>query len=223
MVADGKAKSEIDSWNVEHLKLSCGHADGGNTPRSIGSISAYKQGYWPIFWLDADNTYESWHCIEAFALKRRNPSADILAMKRSMYLRDKSEPLPLADVDRNGEHVDMSCYVFYPSSFRILPFLSLLPNAFGICGDEFMLQAIRSAGMKIVGTSYLDQSIQPSVNYFAHQYEFGYKYYGIEMPPALLRDYQNGWRNAKTRDQRMSEACKKTSIEELFQLTGLHF
>lgn len=40
LVADGFPRREIDAWDADHLTLSRSHADFGNTPRSVGSMSA---------------------------------------------------------------------------------------------------------------------------------------------------------------------------------------
>ena len=82
LVADGHARPEISGWAVQHLILPQAHGDDGNTPRCLGSLSAMKQGFDVITYLDADNWYypnhidASWHCTGRPArrfVRRRGP------------------------------------------------------------------------------------------------------------------------------------------------------
>lgn len=212
-IADGLPNKDIDQWDIEHLILPKGNTDGGNTPRSIGSIYACNQGYWPIFYLDVDNYYEPWHVVEALKLKAKNPKADVLAMKRQMILKTKDYSFPISEQDSSGKHVDTSCYVFYPSSFRVLPFMGMLPQTFGGIGDQFLLQEIHNQGLSIVSSSYQNITIRPSVIYNAHKYSCAYEHFGITPPTEGMRDLH-------LLDNELTQAFENLSLKDFQNLTG---
>jgi hypothetical protein len=62
LVCDGDILPQIElSTNVQVLQLPRAHADFGNTPRAIGSVSAIAQDFDAIAYLDSDNWYETGH------------------------------------------------------------------------------------------------------------------------------------------------------------------
>ncbi len=168
MVADGDARHQLDAWDIDHLVLPVSHRDNGNTPRCMGAISAMNRGYWPIMFLDADNWFRPWHVRLVLDLKERHPSADVLAMARQCVLPDGT-PIPgPPDEDLCLQHVDTSCFVFYPSAFRALAYWGMMPPYLGPVCDRFVLDAIRQLGLTIAGT------MRPSVVFTAH-YGWAYK------------------------------------------------
>ena len=70
MVADGFPNDSVSSWDCEHIILPSSHADNGNSPRAIGSISAMNQGYQLLLMLDADNWFCANHVSEALRVPR---------------------------------------------------------------------------------------------------------------------------------------------------------
>lgn len=174
-VADGFPSSDIDCWDVDHIKLPQSHADNGNTPRCLGAISAINLGYWPILFLDADNWYRPWHLRSVFDLKVRHPSADVLAMARECVLPDGTPVGSVPDEDLLLRHLDTSCFVFYPSAFRAIPLWGTMPVYLGPVCDRFMLAAIKHLGLQIAGTQV------PSVVFTAH-YSWAYQALNLPVP-----------------------------------------
>src|SRR5205814_1150110 len=70
MVADGYPREEVNAWNARHVVLPLAHADGGSTPRAVGSILADAEGYDFIAYLDADNWYAPGHIASLLELHR---------------------------------------------------------------------------------------------------------------------------------------------------------
>src|SRR5271166_697694 len=58
LVADGFPRPDLVPPAAQHIQLPRAHADNGNTPRAIGSISAIGEGFDAIAYLDADNWHE---------------------------------------------------------------------------------------------------------------------------------------------------------------------
>jgi len=175
MVADGHPRAELDGWEIDHLVLPHEHADNGNTPRCAGALSAMNRGYWPILFLDADNYYRPWHTQAIAKLRLRFPQADVLAMGRELVLPDGTPVPGLPEEDLRIEHVDTSCYVFYPSAFRVLGLWGLMPPYLGPICDRFIFEAIHQLGFSIAGTR------EASVVFSAH-YSWAYRAAGREVP-----------------------------------------
>ena len=202
MVADGHARPEIDGWDVEHITLPNAHGDNGNTPRCVGAISAINQGYWPILLLDADNWFQPWHLTTVVALRQRHPSADVLAMGRECALPDGT-PIPgLLEEDLGLRHVDTSCYVFYPSAFRVLSLWGMMPTYMGPICDRFIRQSITDYGLVMAGTH------QPSVVFTAH---YSWAYQALDRPvPDDVHDVD--WARLRAH----------FDPDDVFRRTGLH-
>ena len=202
MVADGHPQAAIDTWDVDHITLPRAHGDNGNSPRCIGAISAINQGYWPILFLDADNWFKPWHLKAVVALHRRHPRADVLAMGRECALPDGT-PIPgIPEEDLKHRHVDTSCYVFYPSAFRVLPLWGMMPSYLGPVCDRFIREAIASYGFVLAGTHV------PSVVFTAH---YSWAYRALERPvPDDVHDVD--W----------ARLWNQFDAAEVYSRTGLH-
>lgn len=202
MVADGHPRCEVAGWDVDHIPLPQAHADNGNTPRCLGAISAINQGYWPILFLDADNWFQPWHMNSVMALRQRHPRADVLAMGRECALPDGTLIQGVPEEDLGLRHVDTSCYVFYPSAFRVLPLWGMMPTYLGPICDRFIREAISDYGLVVAGTH------QPSVVFTAH-YSWAYQALGRSVPDDV---HDVDWSRLKAHfDQ-----------SEILSRTGLH-
>lgn len=175
MVADGHPYESVNEWNVDHITLPKSHGDNGNTPRCIGAISAINQGYWPILFLDADNWFQPWHLNTVVKLRQRHPIADVLAMGRVCALPDGTQIPGVPEEDLEHRHVDTSCFVFYPSAFRVLPLWGMMPPYLGPICDRFIRDSIAQFGLILAGTHH------PSVVFTAH-YSWAYKALNRQVP-----------------------------------------
>ena len=202
MVADGHPREEVDEWDVDHIILPMSHGDNGNTPRCVGAISAINQGYWPILLLDADNWFQPWHINTIEKLRQQHPCADVLAMGRVCALPDGSQIPGVPEEDLEHRHVDTSCYVFYPSSFRVLPIWGMMPPYLGPICDRFIKASITELGLVLAGTH------DPSVVFNAH-YSWAYE--------ALSRQVPND-----VHDIDWNQLQSAYNPDEVYQRTGLH-
>ena len=203
MVADGHPRKELEEWAIDHITLPHSHGDNGNSPRCIGAISAINQGYWPILFLDADNYFKPWHLNAVAALKKNNPSADVLAMGRECILPDGT-PIPgVPEEDLNHQHIDTSCYVFYPSAFRVLSLWGMMPTYLGPICDRVIREAIEHHNLVLAGTHV------PSVVFTAH-YSWGYQ--------SLNRPVPND-----VHDIDWASIGDLADFDDIYNRTGLHF
>jgi len=140
MVADGHARSEVATWDVEHLTLSCAHADNGNTPRAIGGLSAQAQDYDAIAYLDADNWFYPDHIAQLVDL-HRSSGAVVCTSGRTIHRLDGSRMF--VDEENDGEkHVDTSCLLMTRAMFRLIPLWALMPRPMSPHCDRVFWQAI---------------------------------------------------------------------------------
>jgi glycosyltransferase involved in cell wall biosynthesis len=179
LVADGFANETIRQWECEHLSLSTSHHDNGNTPRTIGALSAINKGYEVVFFLDADNWFTPNHASEALKLKAKNPGLDIAVSGRQIVLPD-GRLVPTDREDEEKRHVDTSCYAFFESSFSILPFWAMMPSFLSPICDRIMLSAIRAKGFSMAWS-------HKSTLYFTSNYRQHYINAG-QVPPDKTND-----------------------------------
>ena len=145
MVADGFPQTEISNWAVQHIVLAKSHADAGNTPRAIGSLSAMNQDFDAIAYLDADNWYYPNH-LEAMIKLHQQTGEAVCTASRTIHRLDGSL------IGADGEYdkynlVDTSCFFFTRPAFRLLPAWAMMPRqlrfrfAIGSCAisSDFLL------------------------------------------------------------------------------------
>lgn len=173
LVADGFAQDWIDTEPVRHLRLDRAHADYGNTPRGVAALLAASEGHAPIVLLDADNWLEPQHvelCLRAAAA-----DTDFVVARSQLRRPDESiMPIPVAP---SWEHVDTSCFAFFPGSYQALALWALMPAQMSALGDRVFWAALKSRGL--TGVAITDP---PTVNYHC-LWESYYRALG-ETPPA---------------------------------------
>lgn len=175
LVADGSPRPEVSDWAVQHVILSKSHADGGNTPRAIGSLSAMNQGFDAIAYLDADNWYYPGH-VEAMIELHKQTGAAVCTASRTIHRLDGSLMFVDSDDSDGCNHVDTSCFFLTKPAFRLLPIWAMMPTQLGPICDRVIWDLIRSLGLQYA------HSPEPTVA-FRTQYEIHYQYVG-ETPPA---------------------------------------
>lgn len=147
-VGDGMRNSLIDEFDAIHLSLPVNSADNGNTPRCLGALMAASLGHDPIFFLDADNYFLGDHIHEALALKKLDPSLDVIFSGRIILLDDGSKFAP-APEDRMRLFADTSTMCFFRSSYRALGLWGLIPKALSPICDRIIYESISSMGLSV--------------------------------------------------------------------------
>lgn len=173
LVADGYPQDWIDSQGVRHLRLDRSHGDFGNTPRGVAAILAASEGFAPIMMLDADNWLEPKH-VEV-CLRAAGPETDFV-VARSQLRRPDESILPIQG-QAPPEHVDTSCFAFFPGSYHTLATWALMPQQMSPVGDRIFWSALKARGLKGVAVEN-----PPTVNYHCI-WEVIYRMLGEEPPP----------------------------------------
>ncbi len=106
LIGDGRGHDDIDDWNCQHVRLSDCHSDYGDTPRSIGTVMAFAQGYDYLCWLDADNWLEPDHVEAALACS----TTAVVTMPRHLYWPD-GRPIGVCDESNGRDFNDTNCYL----------------------------------------------------------------------------------------------------------------
>ena len=158
VVADGHAQDWIDGEGVRHIRLDRGHADYGNTPRSIGAQLAASEGCDAIAFLDADNWFEPDHAERCAEVALRTDAAVVCA-KRHWVRADGSRIRVRVPEDEDGSHVDTNCFFLSFGAFHTLPRWLLMPKPMAIWCDRFYLASLRQEGLS---EAVVDR---PTVNY----------------------------------------------------------
>jgi len=209
LVADGHPQDWIDSQSVRHLKLDRAHGDFGNTPRGVGAILAASEGFSPIMMLDADNWLEPQHvdvCIRAAATA---PATDFVIAKSHLRRPDESiMPIP---TQAGTEHVDTSCFVFFPGSYQMLPIWALMPQSMSAIGDRVFWAAVRARGLS--GVAVTDP---PTVNYHC-LWETFYRALGESPPPGAKPNIEqkpinDWWLGLSAREQEIATRLSGVSL-----------
>lgn len=150
-VADGFPSAAVASWNCRHIVLPASHADFGNTPRAIGSLSAAAQGFDAVAFLDADNWYKPEH-IQSLVDAYLQSGAEVCASGRDIHRLDGSLLLPGGEPGDGVSHIDTSCMLLTRSAFGLLGFWTLLPRKFAPLGDRLFWAKVKNAGHTIALT-----------------------------------------------------------------------
>lgn len=142
-VADGFPNPLVDRWDARHITLPQAHADGGNIPRVLGSISAFSLGFDAVAFLDADNWFEPDHVKRMVALHAAT-GADVCTASRSMHRLDGSF---MFDDDKNDgrSHVDTSCYFLTRGALPVLARWGLIPRGLANIVDTIYWESILGA------------------------------------------------------------------------------
>jgi hypothetical protein len=151
LVADGFPSTTVASWNCPHIVLPASHADAGNTPRAIGSLSAAALGFDAIAFLDADNWYKPEH-IQSLIDACLQSGAEVCASGRDIHRLDGSLLLPGGERGDGVSHIDTSCMLLTRPAFGLLAFWTLMPRHFAALGDRLFWAKAKNAGHTIALT-----------------------------------------------------------------------
>lgn len=174
LVADGRAEAYVGDWQCQHIILEVNHADYGDTPRAIGSVSAIGQQFDAIAYLDSDNWYAPDH-IETLVGLHAKSGAAVCISNRTMNRLDGSVLGRCLETD--GEmFADTSCLMLTRRAFSLASlWASFHPRLHPIC-DRLMMHAIRNSKLE---RAFVDK---PTVA-FRTAYRGMYRLFGEEPPP----------------------------------------
>lgn len=140
LIGDGKSHDTIDDWHCQHVRLPEAHRDYGDTPRAIGTVMAYTQGYDALCWVDADNWLEPDHVARAVELSQGRL---VVTMPRFLRWPDGSELGVCTESD--GENFnDTNCY-FLPRAYMPFGASWAFKETDPAVGDRHVWNTLRTA------------------------------------------------------------------------------
>jgi glycosyltransferase involved in cell wall biosynthesis len=175
LVADGVDRPEVRAWVAEHVRLPRAHADNGNTPRAIGSLSAMNQGFDAIAYLDADNWYEPGHVERLLQLCREKNAAVAVATRNIHRIDGSFLATDSKSFERHGL-ADTSCLLMTRRAFSLLPLWAMMPKHLSPVCDRVFWSAIVNRGFPYARLE------QPTVC-FRSRYRVHYESLGEVAPP----------------------------------------
>lgn len=164
MVADGHPNPALDAWDIEHLKLPHAHGDNGNTPRTIGGLSALNQGYDAFAYLDADNWYHPDHIQSLVALVQRT-GASVVFSDRFIVSPD-GRMLVNAPEDSQDDFADTSCILHTRQAARLIPVWAMMDQAISPLCDRLLVAVARMFGLRHARSG--QKTLYFESNYSAH-------------------------------------------------------
>jgi glycosyltransferase involved in cell wall biosynthesis len=151
-VADGHPQDEVGSWpGVRHLRLPVSHRDYGNTPRALGSISAFNQGFDAVAYLDADNWYADDHIesLVEICTEHRVPVA--FSARQIVLFTGELYPL-LESAELEGVHIDTNCYLITQDAAWLASAWAMMDPSFAVVGDRLFRRMIDERIPRIAGS-----------------------------------------------------------------------
>jgi len=141
IVGDGHQDKRIDDWQAQHIKLDINHADYGDTPRAIGSLSAIGQGFDAIAYLDADNWYKPNHISSLVKLHQATHAAVCLS-GRTIHRADGTLMGKCGETD--GENfADTSSLFFTRKAFQLASSWATIDPELHAIGDRVVFHLIK--------------------------------------------------------------------------------
>ena len=162
----------INLNDIEIINLPKAHRDYGDTPRFIGSVSAFQRGADAVFWLDDDNWIEPNHAEKMSA--NLTQSRPIATCQRNICTLDGELMGICFEIDPK-EFIDTNCFMIHRSSKSLCSIWWMIQDDQHIFGDKILYKHILEN--KILTTHYQ----KPTVNYRTN-FNFHYQHYGYPIP-----------------------------------------
>jgi hypothetical protein len=159
LIADGYPRPEVASWRTIHLTLPP-HADYGNTPRFIGSVSAESLGYDAIALLDADNWFQPNHLETLLALQSQSGASVVTCARLLIDATDRSV-LGVCRESDGDTFNDTNCYLLTRPAFALFRVWTMADPGRRVLADRLFWEAIKGSRLPRVHSS------APTVNYSA--------------------------------------------------------
>ena len=168
LIGDGKSHDTIDDWDCQHVRLPQAHRDYGDTPRAIGTVMAYTQGYDALCWVDADNWLEPDHVARAVEASHGR----VVTIPR--FLRwPNGDPIDVCTESDGVAFNDTNCY-FVPREYMPLGASWAFKTTDAAVGDRHVWAAFQDAP--------LARSDKATINYTT-TIAFHYLQRGLVPPP----------------------------------------
>ena len=149
------------------------HIDAGNAARAVGSVSAIRQEFDAVAYLDADNWYEPNH-LESLAELHRETGAAVCSSSCDLYRPDGTRLGRCPEVDGDG-FVDTNCLFLTRKAYAAVATWYLMPAGRKLVGDRVVWESILDMGLLRADSDL------PTVGYRT-SYHGHYVHFGVAAP-----------------------------------------
>jgi glycosyltransferase involved in cell wall biosynthesis len=173
MIADGHPRPELADWSVDHIVLPFAHGDVGNTPRSIGAMSALNRGFDAVAYLDADNWLHPEH-VESLVDVVQTHKVPMAFSDRFIVGLDGTF-MQNGHEDDDPNFADTSCILHTMQAARMIPIWAMMDPVLGPIGDKMFVKIARAFGIPFARSDR--RTMFYETNYAAH-----YSRNGLPLP-----------------------------------------
>ena len=174
LVSDGSGSQPLADFEGQFIELQHNHADYGDTPRAIGSLSAAAQGYDAVIYLDADDWILSQH-VQTLVTLQQESGAAVCTAARNLHDLD-GQLLGPCQEDNGVDFAGTGSLMIARSGYALLGTWALMPREFHIVGDRWLWSRIRRHRIK---TARSDMATTAYRTGWPHHYTR----FGREPPP----------------------------------------
>lgn len=203
LVSDGDGPCPIQDFAGQFIQLGHNHNDWGNTPRSIGGLSAAAQGFDAMLWLDQDNWLYPHHVSSLVALHRQTQHP-VCTSSRDLYHLNGQRLGPCQHTD-GVRFVDANCFLLTRPAYGLIAVWSLMPSAWHVCSDVFFFAMIKKQGIQ---TAHFPH---PTMGYTATR-DHLYHSFGVAPPP--------GVKNTEAINQKINDFLRLQKLEGPPKVSG---
>ncbi len=160
----------------QHISLPIAHRDYGDTPRLIGTTSAYSQGFDAVCWLDADCWFEPQHIAMLLDLAKRGV-ASVVTATRTLWRPDGSRMGVCVESD-GANFCDTNCFLVMRDALpAVAPAWGFKPQTQAVVGDRRVWEVAKRLRRAHLGMPTVNYETRIAVHYLQRD----------EMPPPDAR------------------------------------
>lgn len=172
---------------------------------------AASEAFAPIMMLDADNWLEPQHVETCLAAAATTPGTDFVVARRHLRRPDGSI-LPIQD-EPVAQHVDTSCFAFFPGSYHMLPIWASMPKQMSSIGDRVFWAALRKSALTGVAVA------SPVTVNYSCAWESFYHALGERPPPGSKPNIDAGpvwawWSSLEDREREIATRLAGVPLPE---------
>jgi glycosyltransferase involved in cell wall biosynthesis len=171
LVCDGVEPPACGGVRIFRTPLA--HRDHGDTPRALGSITAFRLGYDAVTWLDDDNWYAPDH-VETMVRTLGESGAQVVTCTRLIATLEGKTMGPCTDTDPR-RFIDTNCYLIDKSVPWVVNKWWMMAPDLHLLGDRAFLAFLQRSGVTMAHTG------KATVHYRT-QFGFHYERYGFPVP-----------------------------------------
>ena len=140
LVSDGSGPNPLPDFQGQFIELQHNHGDYGDTPRSVGSLSALSQGFDAVAYLDADCWYEEGHVASLVELQGRTAAAVCTAARKLYDYRDNF--LEICPASDGRTFADTNCLMVWRPAAQLYAQWAFIPQEYHLIDDRYIFNQI---------------------------------------------------------------------------------